>query len=106
MSHIRVLLCRVDEEDQMTEVAAFDLGGSDEVRLEAEHALDDLESRTHRTGNAILRRLLQAQWELIDGCGVSNNGRVLPQVWCNGVMAGGEPGDGGDQTWPGHTFGV
>src|SRR5690349_14490601 len=66
MSHIRVLICRVDNEDQMTEVAAYDLVGSGEIRLEAAHALDDLEGRTHRTGNAILRRLLQAQWELID----------------------------------------
>src|SRR5690349_15596623 len=66
MSHIRVLICQVDEQDQMTEVAAFDLARGDEVRLEAAHALDDLESRTHRTGNAILRRLLQAQWALID----------------------------------------
>ena len=66
MSHIRVLICRVGEGEQMTEVAAFDLAESGEVRLEATHALDDLESRTHRTGNAILRRLLQAQRELID----------------------------------------
>ncbi len=66
MSHIRVLICRVDDEERMTEVAAFELANGDEVRREAAHALDDLELRTHRTGNAILRRLLQAQWALID----------------------------------------
>ncbi len=61
MSHIRVLICRVDEEEQMTEVAAYDLASEGEVRLAATQALDDLESSIHRTGNAILRRLLQAQ---------------------------------------------
>jgi len=66
MSHIRVLICRVDEEEQMTEVAAYDLASEGEVRLAATQALDDLESSIHRTGNAILRRLLQAQWELMD----------------------------------------
>ncbi len=55
MSHIRVLICRVDEAEQMTEVAAYDLTGGAEVRLEAAHTLNDLEGRTHRTGNAILR---------------------------------------------------
>jgi hypothetical protein len=54
MSHIRVLICQVDDEDQMTEVAAFELAGSDEVRLEPAHTLDALETRTHQTGNAIL----------------------------------------------------
>ncbi len=66
MSHIRVLICRVDEAEQMTEVAAYDLAGGSEVRLEAAHALDDLEARTRRMGNAMLRQLLQARWELID----------------------------------------
>ena len=65
-AHIRVLICRVDDEDEMTEVAAFELANSVEVRREAAHALDDLEARAQRTGNAILRRLLHAQWELID----------------------------------------
>ena len=68
MSHIRVLICRVDEpaSDQMTELAAFDLPTADVDALHPETALDDLETTTQDTGNAILRRTLQAQWDLID----------------------------------------
>lgn len=68
MSHIRVLVCRVDDPDtdQMTELAAFDLPASDMSVLQPETALDELETTTQETGNAILRRTLQAQWDLID----------------------------------------
>ena len=68
MSHIRVLICRVDDpaSDQMTELAAFDLPTHDPMTLQPHTALDDLEMVTHETGNAILRRVLQAQWETID----------------------------------------
>ncbi len=68
MSHIRVLICRVDDpaSDQMTELAAFDLPATDVSTLHPETALDALETTTHETGTAILRRTLQAQWDLID----------------------------------------
>jgi len=68
MSHIRVLICRVDDptSDQMTELAAFDLPATDVAALQPETALDDLETTTQETGNGILRRTLQAQWDLID----------------------------------------
>ena len=68
MSHIRVLICRVDDpvSDHMTELAAFDLPATDISALQPETALDNLETTTHETGNAILRRTLQAQWDLID----------------------------------------
>jgi len=68
MSHIRVLICRVDDPaaDQMTELAAFDLPSADVSTLQPETALDDLETTTQETGNAIARRTLQAQWDLID----------------------------------------
>ncbi len=68
MSHIRVLICRVDDptSDRMTELAAFDLPATDVAALQPETALDDLETTTQETGNAILRRTLQAQWDLID----------------------------------------
>ena len=68
MSHIRVLICRVDDpaSDQMTELAAFDLPATDVSTLQPETALDDLETTTQETGNVILRRTLQAQWDLID----------------------------------------
>jgi hypothetical protein len=68
MSHIRVLICRVDDpvSEQMTELAAFDLPATDVSALQPETALDELETTTQETGNAILRRMLQAQWDLID----------------------------------------
>ncbi len=68
MSHIRVLICRVDDltTDQMTELAAFDLPAADVTALQPDTALDNLETTTHATGTAILRRLLQAQWDTID----------------------------------------
>ena len=66
MSHIRVLICCVDDptSDQMAELAAFDLPAADVMTLQPQTALDDLEITTHTTGNAILRRLFQAQWSL------------------------------------------
>ena len=68
MSHIRVLICRVDDpaSDQMTELAAFDLPATDVAALQPETALDELETTTAETGNAILQGVLQAQWDIID----------------------------------------
>src|SRR6266498_3348933 len=68
MSHIRILICRVDDpaSNHMTELAAFDLPTTDVAALQAETALDVLETTTQETGNAILRRTLQAQSDLID----------------------------------------
>jgi hypothetical protein len=68
MRHIRVLICCVDEpsSEQMTELAAFDLPATDLSNLRPDTALDELETSTYETGNAILRRTLQAQWDLID----------------------------------------
>ena len=68
MRRIRVLICRVDETtpDELTELAAFDLPAAEVTALRPETALDNLATTTHETGNAILRRVLQAQWETID----------------------------------------
>jgi hypothetical protein len=68
ISHIRVLICRVDDpaSDQMTALAAFDLPATDASALQPEIALDDLETTTQETRNVFLRRTLQAQWDLID----------------------------------------
>lgn len=68
MSQIRVLICRVDDTatDNMTELAAFDLPAPDLSTFQPATALDELEAITHETGNAILRRVLQAQWETLD----------------------------------------
>jgi hypothetical protein len=64
MDHIRVLICRVDDTDQMTEVAAFDMAGIAPQMLAAEQTLNSLEASTLRTGNAIMQTLFQAQWAL------------------------------------------
>lgn len=68
MRRIRVLICEVDDQapDSMTELAAFDLPSLDVATLAPETALDDLEQSTYDTGNAILRRTLQARWDLVD----------------------------------------
>jgi hypothetical protein len=68
MRRIHVIICEVDDQtpDTMTELAAFDLPSLDVATLAPETALDDLEQTTYDTGNAILRRTLQARWELVD----------------------------------------
>ncbi len=68
MRHIRVLVCEVDDHspDTMRELAAFDLPPAELAALQPETALDDLEQTTFDTGTAVLRRVLQAQWETID----------------------------------------
>lgn len=68
MRRIRVVICDVDDQtpDTMTELAAFDLPSLDSTTLAPETALDDLEQTTYDIGNAILRRTLQARWDLVD----------------------------------------
>jgi hypothetical protein len=68
MSCIRVLICRVDDENdaQMTELASVDMPEVDISTLKPETALDELEATTYEQGQAILRRLLQVQWAGID----------------------------------------
>jgi hypothetical protein len=48
MSHIRVLVCRVDDPDtdQMTERVAFDLLAADVSVLQPQTALDELKTTT------------------------------------------------------------
>ena len=68
MRHIRVLVCEVDDDrpETMRELAAFDLPPADVAQLQPEQALDQLEQTTHVVGNAVLRRVLQAQWDTLD----------------------------------------
>jgi hypothetical protein len=80
MSHIRVLICRVDDPaaDQMTELAAVDLPETDVTTLKPETALDELETTTHTTGNAILQCALQAQWDVIDAQLTAQHRQAFP----------------------------
>jgi hypothetical protein len=63
---------------QLTELAAFDLPPADVTTLQPDTALDDLETTIHITGNAILRRLLQAQWDTIDTALVDQHRQAFP----------------------------
>jgi len=80
MRHIRVLICRVDDpaSNQMTELAAFDPPPADVAALQPQTALDELETTTKETGTAILRRVLQAQWDLIDATLVEQHRQRFP----------------------------
>lgn len=69
MSHLRVIICRVEDEDneeQMTELVSFDLGEVEVTKLKPETALDELETTTQTVGQAVLRELLKRQWAEID----------------------------------------
>jgi hypothetical protein len=69
MRRIQVVIQEVDDAsaEPPKQLATFDLPQADLASLRPETALDDLEATTHQTGNAILRRTLQAQWDVLDG---------------------------------------
>jgi hypothetical protein len=69
MSHLRVLICRVDDEDhpdQMTELHSFDVPDIDPEQLEPEMALDEMEMEVLTIGQEVMRHLLKSQWEEVD----------------------------------------
>lgn len=68
MRRIQVVIREVDDQvpEHSTELATFDLPTADVATLQPDTALDQLEATTHSIGSAILRRTLQAQWEVVD----------------------------------------
>jgi hypothetical protein len=68
ISHIRVLLCRLDDpaSHQLSQLAAFELSAADAATLQPDAALDALQTTTHTRATAMLRRVLQAQSQLLD----------------------------------------
>ena len=69
MSHLRVLICRVDDEahsDQMTELYSFDLPGVDPEQMQPETALDEMETEVLTIGQEVMRHLLKSQWQEVD----------------------------------------
>ena len=69
MSHLRVLICRVDDEtdpDQMTELHSFDLPTVDPEQMQPETGLDELETEVLTIGQEVMRHLLKSQWETVD----------------------------------------
>jgi hypothetical protein len=81
MSRLRVVICRVEdagESEQTTEVARFDLAETDLAMVAPGTGLDVLEEATHHLGQAILRRVFQAQWEAADAAAVAVHRRSFP----------------------------
>lgn len=68
MSRIRVIICRVEDEnpEQMTELGSYDMPEVSLSEVKSETTLDEIEQVTYEKGNAILRRVVQAQWNEID----------------------------------------
>ena len=69
MSHLRVLICRVDDEeqpDQMTELHSFDMPDIETESLKPETTLDEMEAGVLTIGQEVMRHLLRSQWEEID----------------------------------------
>lgn len=69
MSHLRLLICRVEDEsqpEQMTELERIELPGVDLQRLAPATALDALEAEALASGQEVARRLLGQQWQELD----------------------------------------
>jgi hypothetical protein len=80
MNHIRILVCRVDDEapDRLTELAGFDLPEPNPATLGTACALDVREACTLEIGHAVLRVALQAQWTARDAQLVAAQCRRFP----------------------------
>ncbi len=68
MSHLRVLLVRVEDEDpdKMAELASLDVPDCPVEALCPQTAVDTLEQQTFEIGNSLLKKLMQVQWEQVD----------------------------------------
>ena len=69
MSHLRVLICRVDDEaspDQMMELHSIDLPAVEPGQMQPETALDELETEVLAVGQDVMRHLMKSQWEEVD----------------------------------------
>ena len=69
MSHLRVLICRVDDEaspEQMTELHSIDLPSVEPGQMQPETALDELETEVLAVGQDVMRHLMKSQWEEVD----------------------------------------
>jgi len=81
MSHIRVLICRVEDEAQpekTTELHRFDLPAVDPAKMKPETALDQLETRILSCGQVMMRRLLEHQWVEMDELLVEKHRQAFP----------------------------
>jgi hypothetical protein len=85
MSHLRVLICRVeDENDQMTELTSVDLPAVLARRSAA--PLDTLEAQVATVGQQLLGHLCALQWEEVDAQAAAEYcaGQEQGSVWADG----------------------
>ena len=67
MSHLKVLICRVeDDPNEITELHSFDLPAVDVGKLSPETALDEMETLMLDCGQKITGYLLRQQWVDVD----------------------------------------
>ena len=69
MSRLCVLICRQDDPgqpDRLTPLHRIDLPEVVADQLAPETALEELEDRTLATGQQVMRRLLEQQWQAVD----------------------------------------
>lgn len=68
MSHLRLLLCRVEDDhpEQMTQIAAVDLPQTQLSDFTSQTCLDTIEERTLQAGQALMRPLFEEQWNEVD----------------------------------------
>jgi len=81
MSHLCVLICRVDDDngpDKMTELHRIDMPAVDPDTLEPEAFLDELEAQTLTIGQEVIRHLLVNQWKEIDRLLVEHYQQLFP----------------------------
>lgn len=81
MSHLRVLICRVEDEsdpDRLTELHRVDLPAPEPNQLQPPTALDDLETQTLTVGHTVMRQLLLSQWQEIDHLLVQQYQQLFP----------------------------
>jgi hypothetical protein len=85
VSHLRVLICRVDDADeQMTELASLDLPAVPARWAAA--PLDAVEASVARAGQDLLARLCEFRWDAVDAQAVSAYCAAAPlgSVWADG----------------------
>ena len=81
MSHLAVLICRIEDEnqpEQLTRLQRIDLPVVEVDQLQPETALDALESQTLAAGQEVMRQLLLREWEAVDRQLVENYQLLFP----------------------------
>src|SRR5258708_1981600 len=97
MSHLRVLICRVeDDTEEMTELASVDLPPVC-ARWSAA-PLDTLEAQVATTGQRLLASLCELAWNEIDAAAVAR--------YCRGATPGSLWGDGHETLTVASRFGT